>query len=194
MTRDNGLSYLVVETALGWFGLVLSPRGLRAVTLPRATREEAEGEARAMGARRPAVPYQGREAARRLQEYALGRPVSFDDLPLDWDGMGAFQRRVLQALSRLPWGQVTTYGELAQLAGRPGAARAVGRIMATNPLPVVVPCHRVLGADGSLTGYGGGLEMKARLLALEGVDIATLRRRGGVGCRRSEAVADPTQA
>lgn len=169
MLGDVELSYLVVETALGWFGLVLSPRGLRATTLPRPSRQEAEREAIAMGASRPATADQGREVARRLQEYALGRPVSFADLPLDWAGLGTFQRRVLEALLRLPWGQITTYSELARLVGRPGAARAVGRVMATNPLPVVVPCHRVVGANGSLTGYGGGLEMKARLLALEGV-------------------------
>ncbi|HXG42873.1 MAG TPA: methylated-DNA--[protein]-cysteine S-methyltransferase [Dehalococcoidia bacterium] len=167
--RDGEPSCKVVPTALGWMGLVFSERGLRAVTLPRPSRQEAEAEVRALGARRPARGRLALQMARRLQDYARGLPVSFHDVPLDWDDLSPFQRAVLQALWRLPRGQVTTYGELARLVGRPGAARAVGRAMATNPLPIVVPCHRVVGADGSLTGYGGGLELKARLLELEGV-------------------------
>lgn len=169
--RGGPLTYCLVETGLGWLGLLFSPRGLRATTLPRPSPAEAEAAALALGGRQPAPAAQAQAVARRLQDYARGLPVSFHDLPLDLEGLGPFQRRVLEALLRLPWGQVTTYGELARQAGRPGAARAVGRIMATNPLPIVVPCHRVLGADGSLTGYGGGLELKARLLALEGARV-----------------------
>ena len=176
-TAQEALSYTLVDTALGWIGLVFSPRGLRAVTLPRASRHEAEAEVKALGAHRPASTPLAEEAARRLQDYARGLPVSFDDLPLDWNGLPPFQRAVLQALARLPRGRVITYGELARLVGRPRAARAVGRAMATNPLPIVVPCPRVIGADGSLTGYGGGLEMKARLLQLEGC-VAVGGRRG----------------
>ncbi len=171
MRKDEALTWRVVETALGWMGLVFSSRGLRAATLPRPSRAEAEAEAVALGGRAPAPPGLADEVARRLQDYARGLPVAFDDLPLDLEGLGPFRRRVLETLARLPRGQVTTYGELARMAGRPGAARAVGRAMATNPLPIVVPCHRVMGADGSLTGYGGGLEMKARLLALEGATL-----------------------
>ncbi|MFN3763308.1 MAG: methylated-DNA--[protein]-cysteine S-methyltransferase, partial [Anaerolineae bacterium] len=90
------------------------------------------------------------------------------DLPLDLRGT-PFQRRVWEELRRVPYGQTVAYGELARRVGRPGAARAVGRAVGANPVPIIVPCHRVVGADGSLVGYGGGLEIKAALLRLEGV-------------------------
>lgn len=106
------------------------------------------------------------ELARQLDEYFAGRRDVFD-LPLEPDG-SAFQRRVWRLLAAIPHGETRTYGELAQQLGRPGAARAVGRANATNPLPIVVPCHRVVGADGTLTGFAGGVEFKRRLLRLEG--------------------------
>ena len=109
------------------------------------------------------------EAVRQLQEYLDGQRREFT-LPIDWQGMSVFQQRVLQATRAIPYGQTRTYGEIAAQLGRPGAARAVGRAEATNPLPLVLPCHRVLGADGALHGYGGGsgLPTKAWLLRLEG--------------------------
>ncbi len=85
--------------------------------------------------------------------------------------MTAFQRSVLNVLRQVAFGQLTSYGELARAAGYPGAARAVGQVMANNPLPLVIPCHRVLRSDGSLGGFGGGPEMKQRLLRLEGVEV-----------------------
>jgi methylated-DNA-[protein]-cysteine S-methyltransferase len=89
------------------------------------------------------------------------------NLPLDLSGLPDFGRRVLEECSLVAYGEVVTYGELARRAGRPAAARAVGRVMATNPLALIIPCHRVIGANGQLTGYGGGLDLKARLLAFE---------------------------
>jgi O-6-methylguanine DNA methyltransferase len=88
------------------------------------------------------------------------------DLPLDVRGT-AFQRAVWTEVARIPYGVTTTYGEVAQRMGRPRAARAVGAAVGANPLPILIPCHRVVGAGGSLTGYGGGLELKANLLRLE---------------------------
>ena len=106
---------------------------------------------------------------RQLEEYFAGSRREFD-LPLDLQ-MGEFERRVMEELSRVPYGTTVSYGELAAMAGHPGAARAVGNVMRSNQLMIVLPCHRVIGADGSLRGYGGlgsGLEHKRWLLEFEG--------------------------
>lgn len=92
-------------------------------------------------------------------------------VPVDWASLGLtpFQRRVLEETSRIPWGEVVTYGALARAIGRPQAARAVGQALGNNPVPIVIPCHRVIAASGSLQGYGAGLDIKAFLLRHEGV-------------------------
>lgn len=107
-----------------------------------------------------------REAHRQLSEYFARRRRTFD-LPLAPEGT-PFQRRVWTTLATIPYGQTISYAELAARVGRPGAARAVGAANGRNPLPIVLPCHRVIGADGSLTGFGGGLPAKRFLLELEG--------------------------
>ncbi|MGH9103614.1 MAG: methylated-DNA--[protein]-cysteine S-methyltransferase, partial [Acidimicrobiales bacterium] len=105
------------------------------------------------------------EAASQLEEYFAGERRSFD-LPLQPEG-SAFQLQMWWALAGIGYGQKITYAELARRAGRPGAARAAGSAIGRNPLPIVLPCHRVVGSDGSLTGYGGGLPAKQLLLQLE---------------------------
>ena len=117
--------------------------------------------------RSPAAVAQARV---QLEEYFEGRRRSFD-LRLEPPGT-AFQRRVWTALSRVPWGATTTYGALARELGMATAARAVGAAVGRNPLGIVVPCHRVIGSDGSLTGYAGGLDRKRWLLALESAQQA----------------------
>ena len=107
------------------------------------------------------------QAMAQLDEYFKGARSTFD-LPLDLQGGTAFQQSVWQALLAIPRGGTTSYGQLGQRIGRPAAMRAVGAAVGRNPLSVVVPCHRVIGADGSLTGYAGGLERKTALLQLEG--------------------------
>jgi methylated-DNA-[protein]-cysteine S-methyltransferase len=107
------------------------------------------------------------EAARQLRSYFAGTLHEFD-LPLAPAGT-EFQRTVWRALRDIPYGRTESYGELARRIGRPKAVRAVGAANGANPLPIVVPCHRVIGGDGSLTGYGGGLSIKQALLELEGV-------------------------
>ena len=104
----------------------------------------------------------------QLVEYLDGKRTYFD-LPIDWSVMSPFQEQALRATLAIPYGKTSTYGEIARQIGRPQSARAVGRAEATNPMPLVIPCHRVLGADGGLHGYGapGGLETKAWLLSLE---------------------------
>jgi methylated-DNA-[protein]-cysteine S-methyltransferase len=108
---------------------------------------------------------------RQLDEYFEGKRKHFEldvDLRLAHD----FGRTVLEELGRVPFGEITTYGALAARAGKPKAARAVGTIMNRNPVPIVLPCHRVVGANGSLVGYAGGLERKQMLLRLEGALLA----------------------
>jgi len=108
-----------------------------------------------------------RQAAAQLQQYLRGERQHFD-LPLDLAGGTPFQQAVWQALRGIPTGQTVSYGALGRQIGKPAAVRAVGAAVGRNPLSVVVPCHRVLGQDGGLTGYAGGLERKAALLRLEG--------------------------
>jgi methylated-DNA-[protein]-cysteine S-methyltransferase len=108
----------------------------------------------------------------KLRQFAEGQPVDFSEVRLEFDRLSPFARRVVDACRRIPWGQVRTYGQLAAVCGSPGAARAVGSVMAKNRFPLVVPCHRVLAAGGELGGYSAptGLKMKRRLLEMERVD------------------------
>ena len=110
------------------------------------------------------------DAARQIEEYLHGKRRTFD-LEIDWSMMRPFQQKVLKVTIAIPYGKTRTYGEIAQLVGNPRAARAVGQAQATNPMPLVIPCHRVIGADGKLLGYGAGqgLPTKEWLLKLEGV-------------------------
>lgn len=112
----------------------------------------------------------GKAVARGMRNLLAGKDADFSELPLDWDRLPPFTRAVLETLfRRVPCGATATYGQLAGMAGHPGKARAVGGAMARNPWPLIVPCHRVLGADGALTGYTNphGLNLKALLLGLE---------------------------
>ena len=102
-----------------------------------------------------------------LDDYFGGRRTAFD-LALDMRGLPEFTLRVLSELAKVPYGQTATYGELAERVGNPRASRAVGTVMNRNRIPIVLPCHRIVGSSGDLVGYGGGLERKERLLRLEG--------------------------
>ena len=108
-----------------------------------------------------------RDFERQLSEYLEGKRRVFE-LPLRLEGSD-FQKEVWEAVSHIPYGQTASYGEIAHLIGKPNASRAVGAANGRNPIPIVIPCHRVIGADGTLTGYGGGLALKSRFLALEGI-------------------------
>lgn len=115
------------------------------------------------------APEQLNDVLSQLAEYLEG-PRQVFDVSIDWSVMSPFQREVLQEVHRIPYGRTRTYGDIAESLGKPGAMRAVGRANATNPIGIIVPCHRVLGADGRLHGYSapGGLETKAWLLRREG--------------------------
>lgn len=116
------------------------------------------------GAQEPVL----QSARQQLDEYFAGQRTDFD-LPLDLSGGSAFQQAVWRALLSIPLGTLSSYGAVSTAIGRPSAVRAVGGAIGRNPLGIVVPCHRVIGADGSLTGYAGGLERKTALLKLEGL-------------------------
>jgi len=167
--RENLLdvAYDLVDTPIGTLFVAATERGLARIVYDAEADREVEQLARTFGLRvlRTSKPI---DAARReLDEYFDGRRREFD-LPVDLASIAAFNRRVLGELARVPYGEVVTYGELAARAERPRAARAVGTVMNRNPLPIVLPCHRVIGANGKLVGYGGGLERKEALLRLEG--------------------------
>ncbi len=159
--------FYLCDTKLGWIGLVLSPKGLRATTTPRPSRDEALREVSEMGATEPASEAEAGDHPRSLKAFAEGERVELAR-GIDWEGVSGFRRAVLEETLRIPAGETRTYGWLARRVGSPRASRAVGRVMATNPLPIVVPCHRVVASDDALHGYGGGLDVKAALLRLEG--------------------------
>ena len=161
------------ETSLGWFWLAVSDLGLVAVEWGQ-TREEFEAYlSRRFKRTVKYAPQHVRQAARQLKEYLSGRRRAFT-LVIDWTVLRPFQRSALHATYEIPYGETRTYKEIAGLIGRPHAARAVGRAEATNPMPLVIPCHRVIGTDNKLHGYGmaEGLKTKAWLLKLEGAMIA----------------------
>jgi len=162
------VSIAAVKTAMGWLGIAWSERGLVKVTLPQPTEAAALGGLPG-GDPAPLAPpnLDVIALADRLCRYFDGEAVTLDE-PLDPAIGTPFQRRVWAICRAIPRGETRTYGELAHQAGSPRAARAVGQAMARNPWPVLVPCHRVLGSDQRLTGYGGGLEMKRQLLVMEG--------------------------
>jgi methylated-DNA-[protein]-cysteine S-methyltransferase len=161
------VAYDLVDTPIGTLLIAATERGLCRIAYDADPEQEVERLARTFGVRvlRTASPID--PARRQLDEYFEGHRHRFD-LPVDVGMLADFNRRVLRELGRVPYGEVVTYGELASRAARPRAARAVGTVMNRNPLPIVLPCHRVVGANGKLVGYGGGLERKEALLRLEG--------------------------
>ncbi len=154
--------YDIVPSPIGELFVAATPRGLCRISFTPEGQEEAL--ARSFGTRILRLPL---DAVRReLDEYFAGTRQHFD-LPLDLQ-VSPFNAEVLAELARVPYGQLDTYGSLAARVGRPKAARAVGTVMNRNPIPIVLPCHRIVGANGSLTGYAGGLDVKRALLELEG--------------------------
>jgi methylated-DNA-[protein]-cysteine S-methyltransferase len=162
------LAYHVMSSPVGLLLLVRSERGLRYLDFL-----ERRSLKRAFAGHAPAVPdaewvpslLELKPVVDQLESYFCGTTTRFD-LPLDLAGT-EFQLKTWRALRAIPYGQTRTYGQIGKALGQPGAARAVGLANHQNPVPIVVPCHRVVGADGSLTGYGGGLPRKRRLLELE---------------------------
>jgi methylated-DNA-[protein]-cysteine S-methyltransferase len=163
------VAYTEADSPFGRVLLATTPRGLVKVALPNMQLDEVLDElARDVSPRVLEAPDRLDEARRELDLYFEGRLRDFD-LPLDWQLTRGFRRKVLRATARIPYGQTRSYTEMAKRAGSPRAVRAAGSAVGSNPLPIVVPCHRVLRLGGDLGGYGGGLPMKHALLELEGV-------------------------
>jgi len=158
--------YDVVPSPIGDLLLAATPRGLCRISFTVEGGDEAL--ARVFGVR--VLRARLDEVQRELDEYFEGRRQDFD-LTLDLR-VAPFHEEVLHELARVPYGRLDTYGGLAAKVGRPHAARAVGSVMHSNPIPIVLPCHRIVGANGSLTGYAGGLHVKRALLELEGAALA----------------------
>jgi len=164
--RDNRPEALFIkryDSPLGTYILVSSPHGLVRV-LPEAENSRVPRWQR-YGANRQNGGEHNEAAADQLQEYFAGRLRKFS-VPLDLRGT-PFQRQVWEQLGHIPYGETRSYRQIAQALGRPKAARAVGQATGSNPVAIIVPCHRVIGANGRLTGYGGGLPRKQDLLELE---------------------------
>ena len=164
------VAYTHADSPVGELLLATSARGLLTVYyLDR--RDEDQLLARIANHVSPRVleaPARLDEPRRQLEDYFEGRRRDFD-LPLDWTLVSEFGRRVLGRTAAIPFGKVSTYGEVAREIGSPGAARATGNALGANPIPIVVPCHRVLAAGGGLGGYTGGTQRKETLLRIEGV-------------------------
>jgi methylated-DNA-[protein]-cysteine S-methyltransferase len=158
----------------GWLAAVASVGGLRMLTLPTATRENALRYVRRQYAEVRLVsddPFLLSVAA-QVQDYLAGRREEFS-VELDLKGHTAFELAVWATTRRIVYGETRTYGWIAgQIGGGPGTAQAVGAALGDNPIPLIIPCHRVIGSDGSLHGFAGGLDMKARLLALENQQLS----------------------
>ncbi len=161
-------------TDLGWLAVAYRDERLAAITIGHPSAAAAiaglQVDAEWTGTDRNDLPKPVAEVVERLERYAVGEEVTFADVPLDLSHLTAFQQRVVKACRKIGRGKTKTYGELATVAGAPGAARAVGSVMAKNRLPIIVPCHRVVGSGGSLGGFSAptGLSLKQRMLALEG--------------------------
>ncbi len=163
------VAYATVDSPFGRLLLAATPRGLVKLNLPSHDEDETLEElARRISPRVVEAPARLDDARRQLDLYFEGKLTEFD-LPLDWQLTHDFRRRAVRAIARIPYGQTRSYTQIARSAGNERAVRAAGSACGANPVPIVVPCHRVLRSGGALGGYGGGLPMKEELLRLEGV-------------------------
>jgi methylated-DNA-[protein]-cysteine S-methyltransferase len=179
MTAIDGtaLPYAMIETAIGWIGIAWSERGLTRVQLPahdrRATERRLLSTLAGRAMESAAMPAPVAAAADLLKRYGAGEPVDFSDVAVDLDGIDGFRRATYDAARRLGFGRTTTYGGLAEDAGHKGRAQETGKALGQNPVPIVVPCHRILAAGNRIGGFSapGGSVAKERLLEMEGVRI-----------------------
>ena len=189
MARAILLKFTVVDTAAGWITIVGSEAGLRRISihdsLDAATQDISTNFPESIDS-----PGGFGDLAEQLKQYARGKQVAFDD-KLDLANATPFQQAVWAATRTIPCGETRSYGWIARRIGAPKAARAVGQALNRNPFPIVVPCHRVIGKSGDLTGFSCGLDAKRRLLALEAAadatqpDVSYVSQGGRIGNRRN---------
>ena len=166
-TMSTTLVAAYTDTEMGWAGVALSERGVQYATLFHRTEASVAGELRAFGAQ-PGEHRLAEDAVRLLRDYAARRPAPIEDFPVDLPACSELQRKTWLALREIPRGETRSYGWLARHVGEGHAPRAIGAAVGSNPIPLWLPCHRVVASDGSLHGFGGGLAMKSALLELEG--------------------------
>ena len=182
LPRRDRVWYTRIDSPIGELLLAATADGLRAIEFGKSTTDAAfvaglkERGVESVRLERiddASLEVRGtlQRAAAELAEYFGGQRAQFD-VPLDWGAMAPFQRAVLEATAAVPFGQLDTYAGIARKIGKPDATRAVGNALGRNPIPVIVPCHRVVRSDSTLGGYTGGLEIKQHLLSLEGVLLA----------------------
>jgi methylated-DNA-[protein]-cysteine S-methyltransferase len=170
----DGIEFTIANSEFG--DIVLVARNKRLISLDIVSDDQLSLWKSLFG-RHPGAterPESFRSLLRTLDRYFKGEHVDFD-ITLDMDDLGVFTRAVLAEVSKVPYGQTTTYSAVSRAIGYPHAPRAVGQALKRNPIPIIVPCHRVVKADGSLGGFSMGLQMKVRLLSIEGVRLNTFR-------------------
>jgi methylated-DNA-[protein]-cysteine S-methyltransferase len=176
-TVPETIGHSVFETALGFMGIAWSERGLTRVHLAQKSRESVERNLlRKIGTGAPAgrdMPSWVTDLVERIKAYAAGKEVDFANVPVDLTGVDEFQLAIYDAARKLRFGETTTYGELAKRAGKAGLPRETGAALGANPVPLVIPCHRILAAGGKIGGFSapGGSASKEKMLALEGVHL-----------------------
>lgn len=170
--NQPNIYYSLVETHLGWIGISGSEQGLKRLVLPEKTEDEVLKQLTENVIQKnriiPGVNYFS-FLVEKIRDYFSGKPVHFDDQRVDLSGYTKFQKKVLLKTREIPYGTVRTYGWLAEQCGHPLSYRAVGGVMRINPLPLIIPCHRIIGSQGKLTGFSatGGLSLKRRMLEME---------------------------
>jgi methylated-DNA-[protein]-cysteine S-methyltransferase len=170
-TAPADVHYALVDSPVGTLVAAATRRGLATLSYEDhhgGTDAVLDALARKLSPRMLEAPSRLDAVRRELDEYFAGRRRDFD-LPIDWSLASPFAKRVLTATAKIPFGEVSTYGAVAARAGNPKASRAAGRALGSNPIPIVVPCHRVIGTSGRLVGYTGGLDRKIALLQIEGI-------------------------
>jgi methylated-DNA-[protein]-cysteine S-methyltransferase len=167
------IGYARFDTDLGRCAIAWSDRGVVRVRLPEVDDGHAVRRLEDLGATEATPPPFAAEAIREIAAHLRGDLRDFRSVLLDFSGVAAFPRRVYTAAREIPAGRTATYGEIAERAGAPGEARAVGRALGANPIPLIIPCHRIVDASGGLRGFSapGGSLTKGKLLALEGVGL-----------------------
>jgi methylated-DNA-[protein]-cysteine S-methyltransferase len=163
------IAFAPMDSPLGQLLVFVTPRGVLKIAYDSETPDAALDEvAERVSPRILNAPRRTDELRRELDEYFAGARRRFD-VPVDWSLIRGFAQGVLRATAKVPFGETTTYRQVAEAAGSPRASRAAGNALGSNPIPIVVPCHRVLHSGGGLGGYAGGLERKRTLLTIEGV-------------------------
>ena len=163
---DGQLNYIIFNTDMGWAGIAGTADGLTRIILPRPSAQEIRERLKDIPGRGIQSPDLFQDLMNRFRLYYSGRVIDFPDR-LDLTKGTPFQRKVWETAKLIPYGQTQSYGWIARQMGNPKAVRAVGQALGKNPLPIIVPCHRVLAGGGKLGGFSSGLDLKRRLLGLE---------------------------